>query len=44
MSKSKRFKIGRDAETGRLMSVMDARKNPAKAVVEHMRGAGRRSS
>jgi hypothetical protein len=36
MSKSKSFKIGRNAETGRLMSVTDARKTPSKAVVEHI--------
>jgi hypothetical protein len=36
MSKSKSFKIGRNAVTGRLVSVTDARKTPSKAVVEHM--------
>lgn len=35
MSKSTSFKIGRDAETGRLMPVKDARNRPD-AVVEHM--------
>lgn len=34
--KGNSFKIGRDAETGRLMPVKDAREHPKTAVVEHM--------
>ena len=36
MSKSKGFKIGRDARTGRLESVKDAKRDPAHSVVEVM--------
>lgn len=39
---SKSFKIGRDAETGRLTTVKEAREHPKTHVVEHMpkRGHG----
>jgi hypothetical protein len=36
MAKRKSFQIGRDAKTGRLMSVADARKRPNTTVVERM--------
>ena len=38
---SKTFLVGRDAETGKLMSVEDARKHPNTSVVERMPKAGR---
>ncbi|MDP2629832.1 MAG: hypothetical protein Q8P56_00315 [Candidatus Uhrbacteria bacterium] len=42
MTKSKSFKIGRDADTGELVSVSVARRDPKHYVVEHMpkRGYG----
>ena len=40
MSNSKTFLIGRDSETGRLMSVEDARENPKTTTVERMPKAG----
>ena len=36
MSKSKAFKIGRDAKTGKLVPVDKARNNPDRYIVEHM--------
>lgn len=40
-SGSKSFKIGRNAETGRLTKVSTARNNPKTHVVEHMPKPGR---
>ncbi len=42
MSNSKSFKIGRDAKTGKLIPVKEARDRPNTTVVEHMpkRGKG----
>ncbi len=41
MSKSKSFKIGRNAKTGRLEPVRKARQHPDTSVVEHMPKRGR---
>lgn len=40
MAKSKTFPIGRDAKTGRLMSVKDANKRPSTTTVERMPKSG----
>lgn len=41
MSESKSFKIGRDARTGELTTVKEAREHPKTHVVEHMPKPGR---
>lgn len=43
MAKGDSYKIGRDAKTGKLIPVEDARKRPNTTVVEHMpkRGKGK---
>jgi len=40
MKKAKTFLIGRNSETGELMSVKDARKDPKHTTVERMPKAG----
>lgn len=40
-TKSKTFLVGRDAETGRLTTVEEARRSPADHVVERMPKPGR---